>query len=399
MRQEILLNDGWRFHKGDIFVNRPTDKDPVYSQSKVERKKIGPVAYHYHDIPDDYTNTQEIRCSGWKTVNLPHDYILNQDNDPTQNNEHGYFHYDNAWYRKHFSLPHGFEDKRVLLRFDGIASQSILYLNGGRRRDKDADTSNHFQSREKTWKFLMSRPYVIGGYQWAAVEHRGEATWPAVCSKSGALDLFLQKKGAFYQNLSHWSETPMAHIVPHWNFSGLENREIPVTVYTNCDELELFLNGESLGRKAIEPYGHGEWNVVYIPGTLEVKGYRSGEFVASHSRTTTGKPVRLRLTQDIPCANNGRDIALFTCQCLDAHGNEVPDAAEFVRFSVEEPAKILGTGADHCDHNNVTLPERKMYMGKIRIAVQPAPGQTYLTLTAIGDTCGCTSICIELQKA
>jgi beta-galactosidase len=176
----------------------------------------------------------------------------------------------------------------------------------------------------------------------------------------------------------------------------MEGQEIPVTVYTNCDELELFLNGESLGRKVIEKYGHGEWNVVYAPGTMEVKGYRNGVEAASHKRVTTGKPETLCLTLDNACSGNGRDVALFTCECLDRNGNAVPDAAEFVRFSAEEPAKILGTGSDHCDHNNVTLPQRKMYMGKIRIAVKPAKGQTNLTLTAISDNCGCASIRVEL---
>lgn len=269
---------------------------------------------------------------------------------------------------------------------------------GGRLRDQDADTNNWFLGREKTWKFLMERPYVLGGFQWAAVEHRGEAVWPAVCSKSGALDLFLQKKGAFYQNKSHWTEEPMAHIVPHWNFKGLEGQNIPVTVYTNCDALELFLNGESLGRKQIEKYGHGQWNVPYAPGTLEVKGYRNGILCAGHSRTTTGKAETLRLTLDNTCTSNGADVALFTCECLDQNGNPVPDAAEFVRFSVETPAKILGTGSDHCDHNNVTLPQRKMYMGKIRIAVKPAKGQAGISLTAISDHCGCTTLRVELPE-
>ncbi len=269
---------------------------------------------------------------------------------------------------------------------------------GGRIRDKDTDTNNWFLGREKTWKFLMERPYVIGGYQWAAVEHRGEAMWPAVCSKSGAMDLFLQKKGAFYQNQSHWTDAPMAHIVPHWNFKGMENQEIPVTVYTNCDELELLLNGKSLGRKEIEKYGHGQWNVPYTPGKLEAKGYRDGILVASHTRTTTGKPETLQLTLDNTCCANGADVALFTCQCLDKDGNIVPDAAEYVYFSAEAPAKILGTGSDHCDHNNVTLPQRKMYMGKIRIAVKPAKGQKSLTLTAISDHCGCTSLRVELPE-
>ena len=190
----------------------------------------------------------------------------------------------------------------------------------------------------------------------------------------------------------------MVHIVPHWNFKGMENQEIPVTVYTNCDELELLLNGKSLGRKEIEKYCHGQWNVPYTPGKLEVKGYRDGILVASHIRTTTGKPETLQLTLDNTCCANGADVALFTCQCLDKDGNIVPDAAEYVYFSAEAPAKILGTGSDHCDHNNVTLPQRKMYMGKIRIAVKPAKGQTSLTLTAMSDHCGCTSLRVELPE-
>ena len=190
----------------------------------------------------------------------------------------------------------------------------------------------------------------------------------------------------------------MAHIVPHWNFKGLEGQPILVTVYTNCDEVELFLNGESLGRKAIEPYGHGEWQVAYQPGALEVKGYRQGVIVASHRRETTGQPERLQLTLDNDFTANGRDLALFTCQCLDAQGRPVPDAAEFVTFSVAEPAVIVGTGSDHCDHHRVTLPQRQMYMGKIRIAVRPAPGQKTLILTALSAQCGHACLTLECPQ-
>ena len=89
MRHEILLNDNWRFHKGDIMVNRPYDPGPVYNQSKVERKKIGPAAYYYYDQPNAYGNNCEIKSEGWVAVNLPHDYIIDQDNDKSQNNAHG----------------------------------------------------------------------------------------------------------------------------------------------------------------------------------------------------------------------------------------------------------------------------------------------------------------------
>lgn len=209
----------------------------------------------------------------------------------------------------------------------------------GRLPDRDRDANNWFLGREKTYRFLRERPYISGSFQWAAVEHRGEAAWPRVCSSSGALDLFLYKKGAFYQNKSHWTQEPMAHIVPHWNFEGLE--DVNVTVYTNCEELELFLNGESMGRKQIKKYGRGEWNVKFIPGTLEVKGYINGNEVCSDSRKTAGKPAALKLSQDNDFAFNKSDIALFTCECIDEKGLVVPDAAEFVRFSVFPPPKLL----------------------------------------------------------
>ena len=291
-----------------------------------------------------------------------------------------------------YDTVHEISPNKVIFASECCATGTIRDWNydsnsNGRLRDKDTDTNDWFLGREKTWKFLMERPYVIGCYQWIAVEHRGEAMWPAICSKSGALDLFLQKKGAFYQNKSHWTDEPIAHIVPHWNFEGLEGKDILVTVYTNCEELELFLNGESLGRKQIEKYGHGEWNVPYEPGVLEVKGYINGKLVATDKRVTTGKAVALKLTLDNEFEANGRDIALFTCECVDAEGNAVPDASELVSFSVNSPAVIIGTGSDNCDHNNVANSERKMYMGKIRIAVKPAKDQKNIRLSAFSETC------------
>lgn len=254
-----------------------------------------------------------------------------------------------------------------------------------RFRDNDTQINDWFWHREKTWKYLMERPYVIGSYFWVGIEYRGEADWPALCSRSGAIDLYLQKKGCFWQNRAFWTDEPMAHIVPHWNFEGLEGHGILVTVYTNCEELELLLNGESLGRKTIERYGHGEWEVAYAPGEVRVVGYRGGKPVCEDSRKTTGKPVRLHLHLDNEFEANGSDLALFTCECLDENGSPVPDAAEFVRFTANAPAEIVGTGSDHCDHNRVSLPDRQMYMGKISVAVRPAKGQTHLELYAHSD--------------
>lgn len=251
----------------------------------------------------------------------------------------------------------------------------------------DHDTNQWFRGREANWKFFMEREWLMGGFQWIAFEHRGEATWPRVCSQSGAIDLFLQRKDAFYQNQSHWLETPMIHLLPHWNWNHRMGEEINVWAYTNCDEAELFLNGESLGRKAIEPYGHGEWKVTYRPGKLEVIGYRNGEPVATDTKETTGRPVALKLRAENAddVRPNGRDLALFTCVCVDSEGREVPDATAFVRFNTNSAGSIVATGSDVSDHTPVTLSDRRMRAGAISIAVRATtPGDLVLYAHADG---------------
>jgi len=163
----------------------------------------------------------------------------------------------------------------------------------------------------------------------------------------------------------------MAYIIPHWNLSGREGEDIPVYVYTNCQELELFKDGVSLGRKQIERYGHGEWNVIYSPGRLTVKGYNNGEQVVEESVETTGRPhkLMLRLDNEIKYAN-GRDIAVITCYCVDEQGRFVPDASPYLTFSSNDFGEIVGTGSDVCDHTPVTSLSRRMRAGLCTVAVR-----------------------------
>ena len=196
----------------------------------------------------------------------------------------------------------------------------------------------------------MARPWVCGGYQWAGIEHRGEALWPRLCSQSGAIDLYLNRKDAFYQNQSYWLSTPMLHILPHWNWQGREGEPIDVWVYTNCQEVELLLNGKSLGRQSVAPITHAAWSVPYEPGALEARGYTDGAEVCHERIETTGAPValRLRLESDGVRAD-GRDAAIITCDCVDAQGRHVPDAAPLVQFDSSElgasraPARTCAT--------------------------------------------------------
>ncbi|MBQ8185553.1 MAG: DUF4982 domain-containing protein, partial [Clostridia bacterium] len=258
----------------------------------------------------------------------------------------------------------------------------------------DRDTNHWFRGRENTWRFITERDWVMGSYQWIAFEHRGETFWPRLCSQSGAIDLFLQKKDAFYQNKSHWTHEPMIHLLPHWNHSGHEGEEIRISAYTNCDAAELFVNGVSMGRAEVEQYGHAEWRAEYVPGKIEVIGYRNGEEVCRDAHETTGRPAALRLV----CENaddvraNGADTAIFSCWCVDSEGREVPDACPTVSFHTNLAGRIIGTGSDVSDHVPLASPVRKMRAGRMGIAVKCGknPGVLKLYAEAEGlDACQC----------
>lgn len=263
----------------------------------------------------------------------------------------------------------------------------------------DKDTNLWFRGRENTWKFIAEREWIMGAYQWIAFEHRGECIWPRLCSQSGAIDLFLQKKDAFYQNQSHWIEDrPIVHLMPHWNFEGEEGEEIRVFAYTNCDELELFVNGNSNGRKAIEKYGHGEWYVPYEKGELIVIAYIDGKEAARDTRQTSKLPyaLKLRLENNLSKANS-TDIGLITCYIVDEDGTEVPTASPFVKFSSNKLGTIVGTGSDITDHTPVTLSDRRMRAGRVSVAVKVGNESGMLKVYAEAEGLKSTVLSIQLR--
>lgn len=259
-----------------------------------------------------------------------------------------------------------------------------------RRPAYDRDTNDWFRGRERTWKFIAERDWVMGAYQWTGFEHRGECVWPMLCSQSGAVDLFLQRKDAFWQNLSLWSRDgkPMLHLMPHWNHPGREGEAVRIVAYTNLPEAELFVNGQSAGRRQIEPYGHAEWTVAYAPGKIECVGFRGGSPVCRAVRETAGRGVSLKLiaeNADDLCPN-GQDIALFTCTVCDGEGREVPNASPTVSFRTNGVGKIAATGSDDADHVPLSSSVRRMYMGRISVAVRcpDRPGTIVLYADADG---------------
>ena len=218
--------------------------------------------------------------------------------------------------------------------------------------DEPQHPKNYF-SIEQGWKYYAARPYLAGMYIWTGFDYRGEPSpfgWPSVVSLFGMVDLCgFPKDDAWYLR-SWWIDKPIVHVFPHWNLPQAggevkEGKEVRVWVYSNCDEVELFLNKKSLGKKIMERNSHLEWKVKYQPGTLEAIGYNKGKKIASDKVQTTGEPDSIRLTsgQHIIKADK-EDIAILTVDVLDKKNMHVPTAGNEITFNIEGPAHIIGVG-------------------------------------------------------
>jgi beta-galactosidase len=250
-------------------------------------------------------------------------------------------------------------------------------------------------------------PQFLGEFMWTGFDYIGEPTpyfagrdpadWPARSSYFGMVDLAGFPKDRYYLYQSHWTSKPMVHLLPHWNWEGREGQAIPVMAYTNADEVELFLNGKSLGRKQqfaepvelpvgknVSPDGKFvskyrlEWQVPYQPGDLKAIAYRGGQQVAVEEIHTAGAPARVKLTTDRAAIHaGGKDLSFLTVRIEDAKGNLCPSADNLVQFSVTGAGEIAGV-----DNGNAATVEpfqadhRKAFSGMALLIVRSRAGQT-----------------------
>jgi beta-galactosidase len=202
-----------------------------------------------------------------------------------------------------------------------------------------------FYSIEEGWKFYAERPYLAGMFIWTGFDYRGEPTpygWPSVTSYFGMMDVCgFPKDNVFYLK-SWWGNEPVLHLMPHWNWSGKEGKEIDVWVHSNCDEVELFLNKKSLGKKKMELNSHLEWKVNYEPGTLEAVGYKNGKKILTEVQKTTEIAENIKLTVDKE-NNANPNVSVITVEVTDKKGLHVPTANDEITFAIKG-GKILGVG-------------------------------------------------------
>ncbi|SIS49176.1 beta-galactosidase [Zobellia uliginosa] len=223
-------------------------------------------------------------------------------------------------------------------------------------------------------------PSFLGEFMWTGFDYLGEPTpyggrdnstdgywnadWPVHASFFAPVDLCGFPKDRYYLYQSQWTKEPMVHVLPHWNWEGKEGQEIPVFAYTNCDEVELIVNGKSMGRKVkgvdttdipaeFRGFEKGmytskyrlSWNVPYQPGSLKVIGYKDGKAVTEKIIKTAKKASNIRLTPDRKeITADGKDLSFIEVDITDADGNLVPLADNQVHFSVEGAGSLVAVG-------------------------------------------------------
>ncbi len=234
-------------------------------------------------------------------------------------------------------------------------------------------------THEQTWDIVKNTPYVSGQFIWTGFDYLGEPTpygFPARSSYFGIIDLAGQPKDIYYMYQSEWTNRPVLHLFPHWNW--LEGQEIDMwCYYNNADEVELFVNGRSCGtrRKAVtsgtgtSKY-HVSWRVTFEPGEVRVVARKGGRVVGERSIRTAGQPDHIQLSVDY----RGRDLTFVQATVVDKDGNRCPWAENQLFFTADGRAKVIATdNGSQTSMERFTSSSRKAFFGRC-IAVVKGKG-------------------------
>ncbi len=247
--------------------------------------------------------------------------------------------------------------------------------------------ANWGSTHEETWKIIKKYDFLSGMFVWTGFDYLGEPTpypWPARSSYFGIVDLAGFPKDAYYMYQSEWTTKPVLHIFPHWNWTKGELVDV-WAYYNNADEVELFLNGKSLGtRKKINDDLHVMWRVTFEPGTLKAISRKNGKTVLIKEIKTAGAPAKIELVADRATIKaDGKDLCFVTARIVDKNGNLVPDANNLITFTITGNAAIAATDNGYqADTVSFASPQRQAWKGMALAIVRPASKKGNSTLIA-----------------
>ncbi len=331
---------------------------------------------------------------------------LCHDLDPTRvvsaavngNNEKGVTEpLDIVGFNYNLKYPDAFHKKHPHRPCYGSETSSAIGTRGEYSSDKLRNTVNCYdgvvpwgETAEEWWTFYGTREWMAGGFAWTGFDYRGEPTpygWPSINSQFGIVDMCGYPKDNFFYYTAWWRREPSLHVFPHWNWKGREGDEIPVWVYSNLDEVELLVNGKSLGSRKVPRLGHVEWKVRYEPGVLEARGSKAGKVVLTEKRATTGPAASIRLTADRTEINaDGEDVAVLKVEALDKEGRLVPTADNQIAFNVSGAGTLIGVGNGdpNCQESD-KAPKRSLFNGLAQVIIQSTKRSGEIHIQAVKE--------------
>ncbi len=275
--------------------------------------------------------------------------------------------------------------------------------------DQDITAPWWASTAETWWMLAATNDFWLGGFVWTGFDYRGEPTpfsWPNINSHFGIMDMCGFPKNIYYYYQSWWKDKDVLHISPHWNFrekgpgwNKPVGDSIDVWVNSNADNVELYLNGKSKGKKDMPRNSHLKWTINYEPGTLEAIAYKNGKRLYKKIQTT-GMPVDVVVTPyKTTIVADGKDATVINICVMDREGREVPDADNMISFEIEGDGKIIGVGnGDPSSHEPDKCPDgawkRTLFNGKCQVIIQAGikPGMIKFNAKATGLWSGGTDI-------
>ena len=255
-------------------------------------------------------------------------------------------------------------------------------------------------SARDSWLEVEDNDYISGTFRWTGFDYLGESNgWPSRFMNCGVIDVCGFPKDHYYLYQAMWSDEPMVHLLPHWTHKGKEGVAIPVVAYSNARQVELFLNGKSLGAKSVEDY-QAMWYVPYQPGKLTVVARNGGMEVAQCTQQTAGQPVGLKLTSDASTMKaNQVDVIQIAVDVVDEHGVMYPYANNELQFTVAGGAEILGVdNGDPIDLSDYQSNRRKAFRGKAMLWIRSNGENKDITISVAAQHIKTATLVIPIEK-
>ena len=257
-------------------------------------------------------------------------------------------------------------------------------------------------THEMTWKVMKKYDFLSGMFIWTGFDYLGEPTpykWPSRSSFFGIIDLAGFPKDVYYMYQSEWTNKTVLHIFPHWNWTPGKTVDV-WAYYNNADEVELFLNGKSIGiKKKTGDDLHVMWRLKYEPGTLKAVSRKDGKVVMTREIHTAGKPAKIQLWPDrTGMSANGKDLSFVTVRILDSKGNVVPDADNLVNFKINGQGFIAGVdNGDENNHDSFKVNYRKAFNGLALAIIQAKDKGGNVTLTATSKGLAPATVVLQVK--